>query len=230
MHLRSMRPVFRLPCVQSRPDKFGWAVKAQSIVCNVLYLLPRYAFHPMNHHSNPIQVGRRLRRRHVILQSASPRQINANKPPVIGSFLNVPALPSATFLATSSILQYCTCTHDLQGEFLVYWKAPLPRLHLQTGSCFDHGPNNGYEEASFDAGCKLPSHSAPVSCPGYMRVPSCSPRVLRTSHLFNNRQLTQDHTQVSRLSRSQSRAFSSTPAAGTFLSASRHLEARNSRN
>lgn len=119
----------------------------------------------MNHHSNRNQLGRRLRRRHVILQSASPRQINANKPPVIGSFLNVPALPSATFLATSSILPCFTCTHDLQGEFLVYWNAPLPRFLPQTGSRFDHGPNNGYEEAAFDAGCKLPSHLRPCLSP-----------------------------------------------------------------
>lgn len=115
----------------------------------------------------------------MILQSALPRQINTNKPAVIGSFLNVPALPSATFLATSSILPCCTCTHDLQGEFLVYWNAPLLRFLPQTGSCFDHGPNNGYEEASLNAGCELPSHSAPVPVPGYMRAPSCSPRVLR---------------------------------------------------
>lgn len=117
----------------------------------------------------------------MILKSALPRQINANKPIVIGSFLNVPALPSATFLATSSILPCCTCTHDLQGEFLVYWNAPLPRFLSPTGSCFDHGPNNGYEEASLDAGCKLSTHSVPAPASGYTRAPSCSPRVLRRS-------------------------------------------------
>lgn len=178
----------------------------------------------MNHHSNRNQLGGRLRRRHVILQSALPRQINTNKPTVIGSFLNVPALPSATFLVTSFILSRCICTHDLQGEFLVYWNAPLPRIDTQTGSRFDHGPNNGYEEASFDASCELPSTLCP--CPAI-----CALRLApATSHLFNNRQLTQDHAQVSRLARSQSRAFSSTPAAGECQSITCRLEARIFRN
>lgn len=137
----------------------------------------------MNHHSNRNQLARRLGRRHVILQSALPRQINTNKPTVIGSFLNVPALPSATFLATSSILPRCICTHDLQGEFLVYWNALLPRFDPHTGSRFDHGPNNGYEEASFNASCEL----TPTLCPArlyarcvFARLKSCDvPPVLQ---------------------------------------------------
>lgn len=175
MCMRSLWPIFR--CVH--PDQTRLAGQSRRIQLSAT-CYNYYAFHPMNHHSNRNKLGRRLRRRHVILQSASPRQINANKPTVIGSFLNVPALPSATFLATSSILPCFTCTHDLQGELLVYWNAPLPRFLPQTGSRFDHGPNNGYEEAAFDAGCKLPSHSAPVPVPGYFRAPSCSTRFLRS--------------------------------------------------
>lgn len=36
MYLRSLWPIFRLTQRASRPDTFGWAVKAQSVVCDVL--------------------------------------------------------------------------------------------------------------------------------------------------------------------------------------------------
>lgn len=65
----------------------------------------------MNHHLNRNQLGRRLRRRHVIQQSALPRQINANKPTVIGSFLIVPALPSATFLLQHHPFSHAALVH-----------------------------------------------------------------------------------------------------------------------
>lgn len=80
---------------------------------------------------------------------------------MIGSLLDVPVLPSATFLATSSILPNCTSAHNLPGESLVYRNASLSFFDPKTGSSFDHGPNNGYEEASFDAGCEF----SPALCP-----------------------------------------------------------------